>query len=187
MSASIHRFEIHLADTDRAHYEEFELRLARHPSETERYLITRALAFCILHESDLHMTAGICNGDEPTIELRDSTGLRTHWNPPGGGGTTRGHPTRSPLCCSRHRWTHHAPSALQSHTHTHAHTSTRARALDTVHAALASLLGQKARAAAAPPGAPRSLAAAGGGRGPAWPVASRGRRQPGRKGSAAQR
>lgn len=79
MSAPIHRFEIHLADTDRAHYEEFELRLARHPSETERYLITRALAFCILHEPELHMTAGICNGDEPAIELRDSTGLRTHW------------------------------------------------------------------------------------------------------------
>ena len=79
MSAPIHRFEINLADTDRAHYEEIELRLARHPSETERYLITRALAFCILHEADLQMTAGICHGDEPAIEHRDSTGLRTHW------------------------------------------------------------------------------------------------------------
>jgi uncharacterized protein YaeQ len=79
MSAPIHRFEIHLADTDRAHYEELELRLARHPSETERYLITRALAFCILHEEELQMTAGICQGDEPAMELRDSTGLRTHW------------------------------------------------------------------------------------------------------------
>ena len=79
MSAPIHRFEIHLADTDRAHYEELELRLARHPSETERYLITRALAFCILHEAELQMTAGICHGDEPAMELRDSTGMRTHW------------------------------------------------------------------------------------------------------------
>ena len=79
MSAPIHRFEINLADTDRAHYEEIELRLARHPSETERYLITRALAFCILHDVELQMTAGICHGDEPAMELRDSTGVRTHW------------------------------------------------------------------------------------------------------------
>ena len=79
MSAPIHRFEINLADTDRSHYEQIELRLARHPSETERYLVTRALAFCVLHEPELQMTAGICHGDEPAIELRDSTGLRTHW------------------------------------------------------------------------------------------------------------
>lgn len=79
MSAPIHRFEINLADTDRSHYAELELRLARHPSETERYLITRALAFCILHEEGLELTAGICLGDEPALELRDSTGRRTHW------------------------------------------------------------------------------------------------------------
>ncbi len=79
MSAPIHRFEIALADTDRSYYEQIELRLARHPSETERYLVTRAIAFCVLHEPGLQATAGICHGDEPAIELRDSTGLRLHW------------------------------------------------------------------------------------------------------------
>jgi uncharacterized protein YaeQ len=42
--ATMYTFEIELADTDRGIYEQFTLRAARHPSETDAYLVTRVLA-----------------------------------------------------------------------------------------------------------------------------------------------
>jgi uncharacterized protein YaeQ len=79
MAQSMHRFEVSLADTDRGIYAEIDFRLARHPSETRPYLITRALALCVLHEDRLRATAGICQGDEPALEVLDETLRRTHW------------------------------------------------------------------------------------------------------------
>jgi len=79
MAQSIHRFEISLADAERCVYEELSFRLVQHPSETEAYLITRALAHCVLYEDGIHVMPGICQGDEPALELRDATGRRTHW------------------------------------------------------------------------------------------------------------
>jgi uncharacterized protein YaeQ len=79
MAQSMHRFEVSLADTDRSVYAELAFRLVRHPSETPSYLITRALALCICHEEGLRATAGICEGDEPALEVRDATQRRTHW------------------------------------------------------------------------------------------------------------
>ncbi len=75
----MHQFAISLADIDGGVYVELALRLARHPSETEAYLVTRTLAYCLLYEEGLCLTAGICQGDEPALEMRDPTGLRTHW------------------------------------------------------------------------------------------------------------
>ena len=37
-------FEVDLADADRGVYESLALRVARHPSESEEYLLTRILA-----------------------------------------------------------------------------------------------------------------------------------------------
>ena len=42
--ATLYTFDIDLADADRAVYESLALRVARHPSESEEYLVTRVLA-----------------------------------------------------------------------------------------------------------------------------------------------
>jgi uncharacterized protein YaeQ len=47
LTATIHSFEIDLADNDRGVYESLEIRAARHPSESEEHLVTRVLAYCL--------------------------------------------------------------------------------------------------------------------------------------------
>jgi len=44
LSSTIYNFDIDLADADRQVYETLALRVARHPPESEPYLLTRVLA-----------------------------------------------------------------------------------------------------------------------------------------------
>src|SRR6185503_10863791 len=49
LTATIYTFDIDLANADRGVYEKLALRVARHPSESEDYLVTRVLAYCLEH------------------------------------------------------------------------------------------------------------------------------------------
>ena len=75
----MHTFEVHLADVDRGVYEELTLRVARHPSETDAYMITRLLAYCLEYEEGIAFSEGISATDEPAVLVRDLTGRVTAW------------------------------------------------------------------------------------------------------------
>ncbi|WP_062288266.1 YaeQ family protein [Demequina phytophila] len=77
--ATVHTFEISLADVDRGVYEELSLRAARHPSETALFLITRVLAYCLEFEEGIGFSEGISTAEEPAVLVRDLTGLITAW------------------------------------------------------------------------------------------------------------
>ncbi|WP_062525478.1 YaeQ family protein [Demequina rhizosphaerae] len=77
--ATIHTFEITLADVDRGVYEDLSLRAARHPSETDAFLMTRVLAYCLEHEEGIAFGEGISTTDEPAVLVRDLTGRITAW------------------------------------------------------------------------------------------------------------
>ena len=77
--ATIYTFEVQLADVDRGVYEQFTLRAARHPSETEAYLVTRVLAYCLEFEEGIAFSDGISSTDEPAVVVRDLTGRLTAW------------------------------------------------------------------------------------------------------------
>jgi uncharacterized protein YaeQ len=47
LGATVYNFKIELADSDRGVYASLDLRVARHPSETEDHLPTRVLAYCL--------------------------------------------------------------------------------------------------------------------------------------------
>jgi uncharacterized protein YaeQ len=47
LGATIYSFSIELADADRQVYESLALRVARHPSESEEYLVARLLAYLL--------------------------------------------------------------------------------------------------------------------------------------------
>ncbi len=80
LTATLHTFAIQLADVDRGVYETLELRLARHPSETGRYLWTRLLAYLLEYEEGIVFSkGGLSSTDEPPISIRDATGLLTTW------------------------------------------------------------------------------------------------------------
>jgi uncharacterized protein YaeQ len=78
--ATMHRFEIELADSDRGVYESLDLRIARHPSESAAFLLVRVLAYCLEYRSGIVFSkGGISDVDEPAISILDDTGQRTAW------------------------------------------------------------------------------------------------------------
>jgi uncharacterized protein YaeQ len=44
LSATVYHVQIDLSDVDRGVYESLDLRVARHPSETMRYLLSKGLS-----------------------------------------------------------------------------------------------------------------------------------------------
>ncbi len=79
LGATIHTFAVQLADVDRGVYEELALRVARHPSETESYMMTRVLAYCLEYEEGIAFSEGISSTDEPAVLVRDLTGALIAW------------------------------------------------------------------------------------------------------------
>jgi uncharacterized protein YaeQ len=79
LSATVYTFKIALADSDRGVYENLDLRVARHPSETEDYLLTRVLAYCLEHAEGISFSGGVSDSDQPAISVRDLTGALRVW------------------------------------------------------------------------------------------------------------
>ena len=78
--ATIHNLTVALSDADRGVYEELELRLARHPSESMRYLVTRLLAYALSYEEGIAFSkGGVSSTDEPPVSIRDLTGALIAW------------------------------------------------------------------------------------------------------------
>jgi uncharacterized protein YaeQ len=72
--------QVNLSDVDRGVYAALDLRIARHPSETARYLVTRTLAYCLSFEEGIAWSkGGVSSGDEPPIAVRDATGALRVW------------------------------------------------------------------------------------------------------------
>lgn len=79
LSSTIHRFRIQLADTGRGVYEDLDLRVARHPSETVPFLLTRVLAYCLAYEPGIEFGNGLSDPDAPAACVKDLTGRVTKW------------------------------------------------------------------------------------------------------------
>src|SRR4051812_45599607 len=79
LSATMYVFVIELADSDRSVYTSLELRVARHPSETAEYLLTRVLAYCLEYAEGIAFSKGLSDPDEPAIRIRDLTGALQAW------------------------------------------------------------------------------------------------------------
>lgn len=80
LTATIYNFDIDLADADRHVYESIALRVARHPSESEEYLLTRVLAYALeFAEGIAFSDGGLSSPDQPAITVRDLTGAIRSW------------------------------------------------------------------------------------------------------------
>jgi uncharacterized protein YaeQ len=78
-TSTIYVFDIDLADADRQHYDTLSLRVPRHPSESEDYLVARVLAYCLEHTEGIEFSNGLSDPDQPTIAIRDLTGVIGTW------------------------------------------------------------------------------------------------------------
>jgi uncharacterized protein YaeQ len=79
LGATIYSFKIELADSDRNVYAPLDLRVARHPSETEDHLLTRVLAYCLEYTEGISLSNGLSEPDQPAISIRDLTGALRVW------------------------------------------------------------------------------------------------------------
>jgi uncharacterized protein YaeQ len=91
LTATLHTLRIGLSDSDRGVYETLELRVARHPSETAAYMLTRVLAYCLFWETDIAFSKGLSAADEPAVWVRALDGRVRLWIDVGNPGAERLH------------------------------------------------------------------------------------------------
>lgn len=79
LSSTIFTFDVDLSHADRGVYDTLALRVARHPSESDEFLIARVLAYCLEYQQGLEFSRGLCDADEPPLAVRDLTGALRAW------------------------------------------------------------------------------------------------------------
>jgi len=79
LQATVYNFDVELADHDRGVYESLAVRVARHPSESEEFLVARLLAYLLEYAEGIAFSRGVSEPDEPTISVRDLTGAIRAW------------------------------------------------------------------------------------------------------------
>lgn len=80
LQATVYHLQIELSDVDRGVYQALDLRIARHPSESMPYLLTRTIAYALLYEEGIAFSkGGLSSSDEPPITVRDLQGNLRVW------------------------------------------------------------------------------------------------------------
>lgn len=79
LSATVYHLQIDLSDVDRGVYQILDLRVARHPSETMRYLLARVIAYCLCFEEGIEFSKGLSTNDDPAVWVKDLQGNLRAW------------------------------------------------------------------------------------------------------------
>lgn len=79
LPSTIYRVTIQLSDLDRSLFETLQTTVARHPSETEKRLVARLLAYTLFYEEGISFTKGICDGDQPDLWTKELDGRVSSW------------------------------------------------------------------------------------------------------------
>jgi uncharacterized protein YaeQ len=79
LTATLHTLRVALNDADRGVYETLELRIARHPSETLPFMLTRTLAYCLYWTPDIAFSKGLSTSDEPAVWVKSLDGRVKLW------------------------------------------------------------------------------------------------------------
>lgn len=67
IKSTIFKAELEVTDMDRHHYQDYQLIIARHPSENDERMMVRVLAFALNAHEFLQFTKGLSSEDEPDI------------------------------------------------------------------------------------------------------------------------
>ncbi|NOT17652.1 MAG: YaeQ family protein [Sulfuriferula sp.] len=79
LKATVFKATLQIANMDKHHYQDYNLTLARHPSETDERMMVRLLAFALHADEALSFANGICVEDEPDLWQKDYTGAIANW------------------------------------------------------------------------------------------------------------
>ena len=67
LTATIYKADLQLSDMDRHYYANHQLTIAQHPSETDKRMMLRLVAFAIHASDSLQFTKGLSTDDEPDL------------------------------------------------------------------------------------------------------------------------
>ncbi|MGZ3478519.1 MAG: YaeQ family protein [Polyangiales bacterium] len=113
LQATTYHLQIALSDVDRNVYESLDLRLARHPSESMRYFLTRVLGYALSYEDGIAFSkGGLSAAEEPPIAIHDPTGILLAWIDVGSPSADRLHKA-SKAARRVVLYTHHEPALLR--------------------------------------------------------------------------
>ena len=80
LTATLYTFDIALSLVDRNVYERLAIKAACHPSESDEYLLTRVLAYCLEYTEGIAFSkGGISDSVDPAITIKDFTGAWRSW------------------------------------------------------------------------------------------------------------
>ncbi|MBT4790335.1 MAG: YaeQ family protein [Halobacteriovoraceae bacterium] len=79
LGSSIFKININLSNLDTHFYEDYDLTIAKHPSESESRMMYRLLAFLYCAHKDLEFTRGLSNVDEPSLWQKNDIGEIIQW------------------------------------------------------------------------------------------------------------
>ena len=79
LKSTIHKAELQVADLDRAHFGDYALTIARHPSETDERMMIRLLSFALNASPTLAFGRGLSTEDEADLQDLDATGGIECW------------------------------------------------------------------------------------------------------------
>lgn len=78
--STLFRFRISLSDIDRGIYESIDLRIAKHPSEIEHFLLSRVIAYCLNYDRALEFPpGGLSDPDQPAMRMMNNKGQIQLW------------------------------------------------------------------------------------------------------------
>ncbi len=79
IGATIFKVNLNLSNLNSHYYDDFNLTIAKHPSENDERMMYRIIAFLFCAHQDLELTKGLSSTDEPDLWQKDITGRITHW------------------------------------------------------------------------------------------------------------
>ncbi|MEM7208211.1 MAG: YaeQ family protein [Pseudomonadota bacterium] len=79
LKSTIIKVTVEIADIDRGYYATHALTIARHPSETDRRMMVRLLAFCMHAHENLAFGRGVSSDDEADIWQHNDIGDVELW------------------------------------------------------------------------------------------------------------
>jgi uncharacterized protein YaeQ len=79
LKSTVYKAKLEVVDLDRHYYATHDLTLACHPSETERRLLVRLVAFALNAHERLSFGKGVSDSEEPDLWLKDLEGQIDLW------------------------------------------------------------------------------------------------------------
>ena len=79
IKSTVYKAELEISDIDRGYYATHSITMAQHPSETDRRLMARLIAFVLFADERLEFGRGLSNEEDPDLWRRDYTGNIESW------------------------------------------------------------------------------------------------------------